>query len=149
MKHVAAALVFVVGVVVVRAQLQPPEPQPVPAVAVEPEEDTAVARGKFLYERWGCAMCHSDDGTGGVDNLNAETEGKIPGVHRVAEGYTEDELVRLVTTGTAFIGRADEAGPVPPYRMPGWGDRLTEAEIRDVVAYLMSLFPESERDVWR
>ena len=149
MKKFAAVLVFVAGVVVVRAQLLPPEPQAVPAVAVEPEKDTPEARGKLLYDRYGCAMCHGDDGTGGFDNPNAESEGKVPGVHRVAEGYTEEELIKLVTTGTAFIGRADGTGPVPPYRMPGWSDRLTEDQIRDIVAYLISLFPESERDSWR
>ena len=138
----------VLVVVVARVLLRPPDPTVVKAEAVVPAEDTAVARGKLLYDQYGCPMCHGADGKGGHENRNAETEGKIPGVVKVAEGYTEAELVRLLRRGTPRIGKADANGPVPPYRMPGWGDRLTDEQLRDLVRYLISLAPPSSKG-WR
>jgi mono/diheme cytochrome c family protein len=94
-------------------------------------------------------MCHGRDGKGGLANPNAETEGKVPGVVYVAEGYSPAELRRKILDGTPTIGKADPKGPRPPYRMPGWSDRMTEPEVADLVAYLMGLYPKSEEQKWR
>lgn len=94
-------------------------------------------------------MCHGDQGKGGFANPNAETEGKVPGVIYVAEGYTRDELRRLVRVGNPHIGKADPKGPTPPYRMPGWGDRMSDGELGDLVEYLFSLYPKSAEEKWR
>ncbi len=147
MRWLATVAGVVVSVVVLRALVQPPGPQIIRSEPSQAAEDTAAARGQLVYERYGCAMCHGADGTGGRENLNSETDGKIPGVVKVAEGYTRSELARLVRNGTPRIGKADQAGPVPPYRMPGWGHRLSDAEVDDLVGYLISLAPESTS--WR
>ena len=147
MKWLAVLAAVVVSVVAVRAQLRPPDPEVLrPASAAA---DSPVARGKALYDRYGCVMCHGADAKGGFANPNSETDGKVPGLTKVAEGYTEAELVRLISHGTARIGRSDPSGPVPPYRMPGWGDRLSDAEMRDLVRYLISLAPKSTAPAWR
>ena len=148
MKRVVAAAALLVGLVALRSVLRPPDPTVVRAEAARPSEDTAVSRGKLLYAQYGCVMCHGADGRGGRENPNAETDGKIPGVIKVAEGYTEAELVRLIRRGTPRIGKTDASGPVPPYRMPGWGDRLTDDQLRDLVRYLISLAPPSAKG-WR
>lgn len=118
----------------------PPRPR-APAVAVE--------RGHVVYSRYGCAMCHGADGKGGVANPNAETDGKIPGVTRVAEGYTRRELRDLILKGVPRIGKADANAPLPPLRMPGWSDTMTAEEANDLTEYLFSLFPESAQQKWR
>jgi len=147
MRWLAVLGMLIVSGVALRALLQAPAPQLIRNDLATPAEDTAVARGRLVYERYGCVMCHGDDGAGGRENTNAETEGKIPGVIKVAEGYTEAELRRLVRNGTPHIGREDANGPQPPYRMPGWGDRMSDDEVRDLVRYLFSLAPASTS--WR
>lgn len=148
MKRLVVGVAVAVGVVALRGQLRPPDPQ---VIRLKPSpglvETTAIARGRLLYERHGCVMCHGADGTGGRENLNAETQGKIPGVVKVAEGYTTSELARLVRTGTPRIGKADPSGPTPPYRMPGWGHQLSDTEIDELVRYLISLAPKTKG--WR
>lgn len=145
MKRLVVLVALALGVVTVRAQLRPPPPQVIRLKREPPSGDaTAIERGRLLYERYGCVMCHGADGTGGRENANAETQGKIPGVVKVAEGYTPAELARLVRNGTPRIGKEDQAGPTPPYRMPGWDHQLSDAEIDDLVRYLISLAPKSK-----
>lgn len=141
-------LAAVALVVVLRVDARPPEPRAV-RVAPAPIPTTAAERGRLVYARYGCGMCHGADGKGGFANANAETEGKVPGVEFVAEGYTKKEVRRLVLTGTPTIGKSDPKGPTPPYRMPGWRDRMTDPEADDLVAYLFSLYPESAGTKWR
>ena len=149
MRWLIALAAVVVSVVVLRAQLRPPDPQIIRIESTRPAEDTAMARGKFLYDRYGCVMCHGADGKGGFANLNAETDGKVPAVIFVKEGYTKAEVADLIRNGKARIGQADPKGPDPPYRMPGWHDRLSDQDIADLTEYLMSLYPKTAEEKWR
>jgi mono/diheme cytochrome c family protein len=68
----------------------------------------------------------------------------------VKEGYLERELVQLILTGSPRIGKADPNGPTPPFRMPGWSDRMTRAQATDLVKYLVSLYPKkADEDKWK
>jgi mono/diheme cytochrome c family protein len=129
--------------------LRPPPPQPLKAVAVQAPEPGAAGRGRLVYARYGCASCHGADGKGGFANANAETEGKVPPVVFVAEGFTRPELRRKILDGFATVGKKDPQGPRPPYRMPGWAGQMTDAEVSDLVEFLWSLYPKSETDKWR
>ncbi len=149
MKWLAALAAVVVSVVAVRAQLRPPDPQIIRIESQHPAGGTAAARGKLLYERYGCVMCHGADGKGGFANPNAETDGKVPAVVFVKEGYTAAEVAEVIRNGKPRIGRADPKGPIPPYRMPGWRDRLSNQDIADLTEYLMSLYPKSAAEKWR
>lgn len=149
MKWLVALAAVVVSVVALRAQLRPPDPQIIRIEPARPAEDTAAARGKVLYGRYGCVMCHGADGKGGFANLNAETDGKIPAVIFVKEGYTLAEVAEVIRHGKPQVGRADPDGPIPPYRMPGWHDRLSHRDIDDLAQYLMSLFPKAAAEKWR
>lgn len=104
---------------------------------------SAEARGRLVFERYGCRMCHGDAGKGGLANANAQGNGEVPGViiDYVGEGYTVAELKRLVLNGVPRIDRDDPKGPVPPYRMPGWKGQISDADLDDLVRYLMSLHP--------
>jgi mono/diheme cytochrome c family protein len=110
---------------------------------------TATARGRVVYERYGCRMCHGDAGEGGFANPNAETDGKVPAIKFVKEGYTPAEIAKLIRTGTPRIGLADPKGQTPPYRMPSWDDRMSAREVDDLVQYLLSLYPASAQKKWR
>jgi mono/diheme cytochrome c family protein len=144
-------VLLVVGLVVVgygvHLEMQSPAPQTVrePAAAA----DTAVVRGHVVYGRYGCAACHGDLGAGGFANPNSETDGKVPGVTFVAEGYTKAELRKKIFDGLATVGKKDPKGVRPPFRMPGWAGQMTDAEVADLVEYLFSLYPKSAGDKWR
>lgn len=138
---------FVALIFSVRAVTRPQAPMIV-AAAEPPHGDSPAERGRRVYERYGCALCHGQDGKGGFANPNAETAGKVPGVVYVAEGYTEGELRKKVLDGLATVGKADAKGPRPPYRMPGWAGQMSEREVEDLVRYLMSLYPKSAKEKW-
>jgi mono/diheme cytochrome c family protein len=147
MKPVVTAVLLVAGVYGARLTMQAPPPHVVHAV--EPTDATATARGRTVYLHYGCSTCHGNDGKGGFANLNAETEGKVPGVTFVAEGFTKRELKKKILDGFAPVGKKDPNGPRPPYRMPGWAGQMTNEEVTDVVEYLWSLYPKSETQKWR
>ncbi len=137
-------VVLAFAVVAARSYNRAPASRPIRA-AKAPVDDTAVARGHLVYERYGCSMCHGPEGKGGFANPNAETDGKVPSIVYVAEGYKPSEVAQVIRAGRPRVGRADPKGAVPPYRMPGWGDRLSEQEIDDLVSYLMSLYPKDAK----
>jgi mono/diheme cytochrome c family protein len=128
---------------------RPPAPTTV-RVSVEPRSSDAVVRGRLVYQQYGCAMCHGADAKGGFANLNSESNGKVPGLVMVKEGYLEREVVQKILDGAPRIGKADAKGPTPPFRMPGWKDRMTRADAADLTKYLFSLYPKKATDdKWR
>jgi len=149
MKHVIAiALLVAAATYGVRIATRPPAPRAVRAP--EPTSDaTAVARGRQVYLRYGCSVCHGAEGKGGFANANAETEGKVPAVNYVAEGFTRRELRKKILDGFAPVGKKDQNGPRPPFRMPGWSGQMTDTEVSDLVEYLWSLYPKTETEKWR
>lgn len=148
MKRVLVVVALVTAGYGVNLQTRPPAPQTVrEPVAVAP--NTPVARGQAVYGRYGCAACHGNLGKGGFANPNSETDGKVPGVTFVAEGYTKGELRQYILKGVATIGKADPNGQVPPYRMPSWTGQMTDHDVGDLVEYLFSIYPKSEAQKWR
>lgn len=148
MKSLAILVVVALAGVSARVVLQPSAAQAIRHPAAQ-APSSPEARGRLVYESYGCVSCHGSDGTGGFANTNAETDGKVPGVIHVAEGYTTTELARLIRTGMARIGKHDADGPTPPFRMPGWGDRMSDRDVEDLVAYLVSLYPKDAGSSWR
>jgi len=143
---IAAAIVIAVGV---HLETRAPAPTAIRVKIATPSTDAA-ARGRQLYAEYGCSMCHGAEGKGGFANINAESEGKVPGLVMVKEGYLERELVQKILDGAPRIGKADANGPTPPYRMPGWRDRMTRPEAADIAKYLISLYPKkAATDSWR
>ncbi len=145
---IAIALLTAAATWAVRAAMQPPPPRVV-RVPDAPPDASAAARGRQVYLRYGCSACHGPDGKGGFANANAETDGKVPGVTFVAEGFTRRELRKKILDGFAPVGKKDPNGPRPPFRMPGWAGQMTDAEVGDLVEYLWSLYPKTETEKWR
>lgn len=139
--RVLIAVAIVVAGYGVNLQMRAPAPQIVHEAAAT--SDTAIVRGRAVYGRYGCPACHGDLGAGGFANLNSETDGKVPGVTFVAEGYLKSELRAYLLKGNPTIGKKDPNGPRPPYAMPGWAGQITDAEVGDLVEYLWSLLPKS------
>lgn len=82
------------------------------------EHDAAVAEtGAAIFEE-NCAACHGDGGVGGLENgaPSLVDEAWIYGAER-------DTLMTTIYDGRAGV-------------MPGWRDRLTDAEIRQLALYV-------------
>jgi cytochrome c len=86
------------------------------------------ARGRALAERYGCASCHS--GLPGAQGTVGPPLQKI--VHR---SYLGGVLPNTPENMTAWIARPQRYAPGTA--MPDLG--VTEAEARDIAAYLYSL----------
>lgn len=103
-----------------------------------------VERGRAVYRKYGCAGCHGPDGKGGVPNPNAKTAEQVPGLTYVADGYTIPELKARIIKGQKEIPAMDSKRAPPPLYMPPWGGIIKDAEIDDLIAYLISLKPKGE-----
>jgi mono/diheme cytochrome c family protein len=103
-----------------------------------------VERGREVYRKYGCAGCHGPEGKGGVPNPNAKTAQLVPGLIRVAEGYTKEELKARILNGQHEISALNPKRSPPPLYMPAWRGTIKDAEVDDLVAYLISLKPKGE-----
>lgn len=119
-----------------------------PNAAQANSEAGPVARGRTVYLRSGCAICHGLDGKGGIRNPNAQTDEEIPSLVYVAEGYTPEELKDRIRRGVADIARMNPEGPPPPLTMPSWHERLSAQQVEDLVAFLISLMPKEAKEIW-
>ena len=100
-----------------------------------------IARGKAAFVKYSCNACHSAGGVGGIANLNAESGGKVNGLLHVSESYTAEEVAEKIRNGVPTVGKGDPTGPDPPLHMPPFRDLIAGQEMRDLVAYVMSLRP--------
>jgi len=98
-----------------------------------------VARGQRVFERYGCASCHGRGGIGGVTNANSQG-GLVPPINKVKEGFTEDEVKKVIRDGRTSEPE-DSRGPAPPLHMNAWKAVMDEGELDDLVKYLFSLLP--------
>jgi len=105
---------------------------------------TAIERGRIVYLDYGCGKCHGDDGNSGIASPNAETQGKVPSVIYVAEGYAKPELRAYLLKGNQKIGREKADGPPAPWRMPGGLGHMNRAQASDLAEYLWSLMPAAD-----
>src|SRR5437588_9267445 len=115
----------------------------IPHLASRISQDTT--KGKAVYVKW-CAGCHGDGGagdgpaaahmlsrprnfTGAVYKIRTTASGQLP---------TDADLLRAIDDG------------LPGSAMPAWRGRLSDAERRDVLAYLKtfsSFFTDTSQHV--
>lgn len=99
--------------------------------------------GAALYQQ-NCASCHGADLEGQPDWRSPGTDGRLPAPPHDATGHTwhhgDDILFRITRDGTAaVIGGGYESN------MPGFGDVLSDAEIRVILDYIKSTWPDRQR----
>ena len=111
------------------------------AARIDPDDSGAVARGKAIYARE-CASCHGKNLEGQVPDWKRRLpDGSIPAPphdetghtwhHNGQELFDVTKLARLEASGGAFSSN-----------MPGFGDRLSDRDIWDVLSYIKSRWPE-------
>ena len=103
-----------------------------------------LTRGEALYAQH-CASCHGADLAGQPNWRERKPDGRLPAPPHDASGHTWHHPMELLFEMTKH-------GLVPPVApegdkidMPGFGQVLSDDEIRDVLAYIESTWPEQVR----
>ncbi|MBI4470001.1 MAG: cytochrome c [Acidobacteria bacterium] len=135
---------------------------------------SAAERGRKIYLRSGCALCHGIGGRGGVRNPNAKG-GEVPALFKLADTIVNtkpeaDRLLALLQQNSpfdeqdpwleAFVKikktfregkrplKEDANGADPPLAMPNWSEKLTDKQIHELMAYVLTLFPADQWESW-
>ena len=101
-----------------------------------------IAAGQAIY-REHCASCHGAELQGQPNWQEPMPNGRLPAPPHDASGHTwhhsDEELFRIVKAGMSAV--------VPDYEndMPGFGDVLSDRDIRAVLAFIKSSWPRRER----
>jgi mono/diheme cytochrome c family protein len=100
--------------------------------AAPPSDSATVAAGRLLFEGRGlCATCHGVGGEGMLGPTTTLNAGKQAWLHH--DGTLEG-VARLITVGVD--ADHSRSGQVMP---PRGGSRLTDAQVRQVAAYVVHL----------
>lgn len=103
-------------------------------------------RGRLVYQRYGCGVCHGADAKGGVPNPGSQVD-PIPGLDRVAEGFTEEEIKKIILNGRNAVPK-DSGGIAPRLHMNSWKSLMDQDELHVLTDYLFSLMPQGEKSEW-
>jgi len=88
-----------------------------------------------------CVPCHGPEGTQGVVNPGTD-DGMVPILNPIDPVMVDSDPNTFAYNIDLFIQHGSTpAGPNPAIAMPAWGDQgaLTQQQIADVIAYLISL----------
>jgi len=102
-----------------------------------------LARGEAIYAVE-CAACHGAALEGAPDWRTPLPNGRLPAPPHDASGHTWHHPDRVLFAITS-LGTAAVVGGGYESDMPGFGEWLSDAEIRDVLAFIKSTWPERER----
>ncbi len=130
-----AVYLVTIGILVVVGVVYPQFPLPSSAQGAEQD---AAKRGKELFwseiGKAGCFRCHTIGGRGGTRGPDLTSIALRAG-ERVSGLTAEQYLLEKVTAGMTYTFTVPEYAPM----MPPFGQSLSEEQIKDLVAYLMSL----------
>ncbi|TVO62652.1 c-type cytochrome [Denitromonas ohlonensis] len=117
-----------------------------PATATAPATDAALAQGATLYAAQ-CASCHGANGEGQPDWRERKPDGRLPAPPHDASGHTWHHPMDMLFQMT-------RDGMVPPLApegyqsdMPAFGHILSDDEIRAVLAYIESQWPDEVKQM--
>lgn len=129
----AAVYLITVGMLVAVGVVYPQFPRPQPPGAAAQE---AAQRGKELFwgSNVGCFRCHTIAGTGGTRGPDLTAMASRAG-ERVGSLTAEEYLLEKVKAGATYQFKVAGYSPM----MPAFGQTLTEEQLNDLVAYLLTL----------
>ena len=102
-----------------------------------------LTRGEAIYAE-ACASCHGVELEGQPDWRSPGPDGRLPAPPHDATGHTWHHADRVLLDIT-LRGTAAVVGGGYESNMPGFADVYSEAELRDVLAWIKAQWPERER----
>ena len=106
----------------------------------------SVEMGRHAFRKYGCFMCHGDNGKGGVQNPNSKNK-EVPALTLAAQGLFADEILQKILHGS-IPEKADPKGEDPLYVMPAWHGIISDVEAKSLVLYVQSLMPKGADKSW-
>lgn len=106
-------------------------------------ETRDIAQGAALYAEH-CASCHGANLEGARNWREGGPDGRLPAPPHDATGHTWHHADKVLFEITKY-GSAAVMGGGYESDMIGFGDVMSDAEIRDVLAFIKSTWPERER----
>jgi len=108
-----------------------------------PLDPAEVARGRGVHAQY-CASCHGPRAEGARNWTQPDARGNMPPPPHDDSGHTwrhsDRQLTELIRNGWRDAFNKTEELTMPPFK-----DKLTDEEIRAVVAYFKSLWSEEHR----
>ena len=122
---------------------------------------SGLARGKHVYEKYGCQGCHGLDAKAGRRRFNAAGDGQKefdenmpkeeqlaqmnlgaePTLPKLVGTYTKGELIHKIEAGVpaADAKKWSPKGPMPMVYMPAWKGKISKQELEDLADWLISI----------
>lgn len=116
-----------------------------PAGWINPDDDASVARGRQVYGMY-CAACHGANLEGQPNWRDRMPNGRLPAPPHDPSGHTwhhPDAMLFDMVKNGLVPGRT--APPGYESDMPAYRDMLSDDEIRAVIAFIKSTWPEPVR----
>ena len=96
---------------------------PAPPAATPVATPVAVADGRALYVD-NCAACHKENGTGGKMEIEGRKINPDDLTSEKIKGFSDDKIARYIRDGVEDEG------------MPSFKDKLSDAQIAEVIKYV-------------
>lgn len=132
----AIVIVVFVGAIVIIDQANRQQIKPT-AQSVSLEE-----RGKVLYDAR-CAVCHGGNLQGQPNWQRARSDGSYPAPPHDASGHTWHHSDQYFIEVTLYGGAAVTG--VPTNAMPGFAGSLSEDDVKAILAYIKTSWPDDVR----
>ncbi|UEM19089.1 cytochrome c [Skermanella mucosa] len=113
---------------------------------IDPGDAAQVALGKTVYAA-NCASCHGAALEGQPDWRERKPDGRLPAPPHDVSGHTWHHPAETLF-GIVKDGMAAYAPPGYESDMPAFGGTLSDEEIRAVLAFIASRWPENVRTRW-
>lgn len=130
------------GLLALAQQTPPPDPLGGLTFLGQAVKADEVAIGRVLYAE-NCASCHGDNLEGQPDWRRRLENGRMPAPPHDESGHTWHHADRMLFD----ITKMGVGAVVPNYEsdMPAFGDVLSDDEIRAILAFIKSTWPERQR----
>jgi mono/diheme cytochrome c family protein len=118
------------------------------ALTSPPGQAFDLAEGERLYQDY-CAACHGANLEGQPDWRSAGPDGIFPAPPHDETGHTWHHSDSVLFDYTKLGGKAALARQGVDFTsgMPGFGDQLTDPQIRNILAFIKSTWPSRQREV--
>lgn len=130
-------------------QAQPAPAKPAAPAAAQappsgprPKADFAqVRRGADLFEK-NCAVCHGKQGQGGANWRQRDASGKFPPPPLNGTGHAWHHPMKILR----YVIK--NGSPGGQGNMPAWKDKLSDAQIDDIIAWMQAQWPDQAYQAW-